>query len=218
MEQRTPYKTRSHGNTFGGNAVRQLSTDEIAQTDIRQPRAPATFVAPSPNPSRQAAEQWIGQSALEKGIACCWHLSSGTRAAFACDSKILLRDELTRYFKRLDRTIYGKANKNHNIRLPRFITLENAPNVGFHAHGILALPDNKSFADFDSILDRLWQDQADEYEQRRNRFTDQRLFWSEPVSAKYSQYITKSSFGNILNDFNGDWCEKNTVSFAGHYK
>jgi len=54
-------------------------------------------------------------------------------AANWAESQVLI------FFRDLDRKVFGKASTRHGLRTNRFVVLERAEGVGWHAHGLIKL-------------------------------------------------------------------------------
>jgi hypothetical protein len=106
--------------------------------------------------------------------------------------EVSLSGELTHCFNRLDRRIFGSAHRNKGVRVPRYVGLEKADEVGWHAHVLFRTPERISPAEMISMLHRLWIGQMRGF---GARFCKERLFWAEPITGHYDLYSTKQIGG-----------------------
>lgn len=135
----------------------------------------------------------------------------GLEGGFGTDenSAIWAEKQVLRFFRNLDRKVFGKASTRHGLRTNRFVVLEKAEGVGWHVHGLIVLKNtrvsqelmadewhryqtkglgNSDFSDRLAVVRGVWSDAVWKY----NEFGDAVLSYANDSK----HYIIKKSYKN----------------------
>jgi hypothetical protein len=154
--------------------------------------------------SMQEAVDWINSWDANLDLACCWHAYHALRDIQKGDNEQWLQRHLSSYFNVVHKITFKHIPKQQRPQIPRFITLEHSPNVGWHAHGILATPSHLTLEEFSEILRKQW---LKEMKSPENGKFSKRLCWFMPLASGYKHYMLKSVFSNVPA------AQKNCVGF-----
>lgn len=135
-----------------------------------------------------AYSRWLEKKCVKMNIAACWHVPAAMRWHFDGYTADWLAKELKRYFNKVNRRIYKAASKNRGLKLQRVITLEYDPEVGWHAHGLLACGPGMNEQETIDVLENLWTKQTKRFV--TGKF-EKHCFWAQSDKGKYLSYISK---------------------------
>lgn len=173
---------------MGANSAPLIRGVSLPQKSVRHGRL--QMATKQEKAQRKAFTQWIGNQSHNWDLAVCWHLPTSFKTTHHADNAAGFSKGLTHYFNGVDRQVFGAANRLQHIRIPRFLTLEYADGVGWHAHGILASKSTGlTLVQLRCLLERQWFKQLKGY--YCGSFA-KRLFWAEPNGGLYINYISKS--------------------------
>jgi len=143
-------------------------------------------------------------------LACCWHASQYLRIEQWGWDEQWLKRHLSAYFNKVSKRVFSNVPVKQRSNIARFITLEHADGVGWHAHGVLSKPKHVTEEEFIEIMRSLWIDQMGGY--RVGRLRD-RLFDCKQIEGNYQQYALKSATDkdeHLNRVLRGTWDEHNT--------
>lgn len=96
--------------------------------------------------------------------------------------------QLSRFFNKMDRRLFGNDHKRRGVRLERLVVLEHAPNIGWHAHLAMPVPAGMAGLRFPNLIRKLWLDRIKPFANRTNIET---YCWVEPITGVYADYALK---------------------------
>ena len=108
-----------------------------------------------------------------------------------------LEIELKKYFSDVDRAVFGPALHRKGNHVLRWVVLEWAQGVDWHAHALLKTPDSFSRDDYLQLLKMKWL-------KRRSRFCTEQfkpfLFHSQIRKGDFFYYTIKNVFGRAFKN------------------
>jgi hypothetical protein len=108
-----------------------------------------------------------------------------------------LEVELKKYFTDVDRAVFGPAQQRKGNHVLRWVGLEWAQGVEWHAHMLLKTPQSFSRDDYLQLLKLKWH-------KRRARFCTEDfkpfLFHAQVRKGDFSKYSIKNAFGRAYKD------------------
>lgn len=165
--------------------------------------------------------QFVMSQELNFDISICWHVPNRMRRAeLGCliDADSVgwtahwLQKKLRHYLNKLDRRVLKSAHRDKHIKIWRFVTLENADGVGWHAHALMATPQGHDRRTIINWATWMWINElGDEYE---NSFVPYLVQASE-TQGNYLGYISKT-LGRATDDMVGTIDLVNTAFPIAH--
>jgi hypothetical protein len=154
------------------------------------------------NPAlRIAATDWIRGLDIEWSLACRWHGSNSLRAQQQGGAgPDWLEQHLRHSLNVLDRQLFGAAYCKHKRRIERVVVLEYAYSVGWHAHGLFAVPSGLHPTKIAKLQDRIWRHQMQDTKHGTRKLD---YFWHNERSGEYLGYILKHTW-KYQDEFHGD--------------
>lgn len=108
-----------------------------------------------------------------------------------------LERELIKYFRDVDRSIFGRARQRKGYGVLRWIVLEWSPGVDWHAHILVRTPDQLTQDAYLQLLKEKWH-------KRRDRFCTEDfkpfLFHAQVRKGDFFYYTIKNVFGRAFKN------------------
>lgn len=152
---------------------------------------------------------WVEGWTTNFDLNVCWHVPKQMRAAQEGYGHEWLQKQLSAYFKQVELQIFSNIPKRQRPKLERFVVLEYTDGVGWHAHALIATPENVKQAQLQEILRDTWESRVGQY------CTDdfkKRLFWIDKAKHGYLSYCLKHAIHLEDSDnFKGIFDHTNTA-------
>jgi hypothetical protein len=129
-----------------------LDAQRRFQEDYTQDERKALLSKDARRPARELSkkDEKIYEAHYEFASQCDWdtefafnmdNRKRGLEGGFGTDESAAnwAEKQVLIFFRDLDRKIFGKASTRHGLRTNRFVVLERAEGVGWHAHGLIML-------------------------------------------------------------------------------
>jgi hypothetical protein len=165
--------------------------------------------------SQQVVEQkaawveWVEGWEANFDLDVCWHVPREMRVAQDGYGHEWLQKQLSAYFKQVELQIFQSIPVRQRPKLERFVVLEFEDGVGWHAHALIATPEQCKKADLEEILRTTWERRVGLF--CRDEFKS-KLFWIRKAGPGYLGYCLKSAVDVGYNDQSkGVFDYKNTV-------
>ena len=154
------------------------------------------------HPSKRRLEQkeavinWVEGWESNFDLDVCFHVPKEMRVIQNGNGHEWLQKQLSAYFNIVEKELFKSIPVRQRQKLSRFIVLEHANSVGWHAHALIATPDNCKQAQVCDVMRDIWERRVGQYCKDEFR---QRLFWIRKSEFGYLNYCLKYVIENNDN-------------------
>lgn len=146
---------------------------------------------------KDAWVDWVEGWTTNFDLDVCWHVPNEMRAAQQGYGHEWLQKQLSSYFKQVELQLFKSIPQRQRPKLERFVVLEHEDGVGWHAHALIATPEQCKQAHVQEVLRDTWEKRVGQFCKEEFK---QRLFWIRKAEVGYLSYCLKRAIDVGNND------------------